>query len=158
MIAFNVWYYSFSPYLANYLSQHRVERNIMKGVLYPLIAILSLSSSVYTAAETYPEIAVLLSGLLASTLIGTFYLGLPLSLLRASIRRLRGRRTQRLLERSLGVALFIGLCGILMGELLSSSPLLVLSTSMTVLTTLFLSAAITSSTISKQITKLFRGV
>ena len=46
MIAFNAWYYSFSPYVANYLAGHWVERTIMKGVLYPLVGTLILSQGV----------------------------------------------------------------------------------------------------------------
>jgi hypothetical protein len=44
MLAFNAWYYSFSPYVANYLNTHWVERTIMKGVLYPLVGMLYLTS------------------------------------------------------------------------------------------------------------------
>jgi hypothetical protein len=151
MVAFNAWYYSFSPYVANYLITHWVERTIMKGVLYPLIGILYLTSNLYSTTSTYPELAALLSGLLASSLIGGFYLGLPMSLLRARVRRLRGLRAQSLLQKLLGVSLLGGMAALLLGEILSSSLLLMVSSATIVLSTLFLSAALTSAKVARRL-------
>lgn len=151
MIAFNTWYYSFSPYVANYLSQHWVERTIMKAVLYPLIGILFLTSRIFAVGSSYPELAALFSGLAASTLIGAFYIGLPLGLIGAKIHRLRRRGIQRLLAKSLTVALLLGLTGLAIGEALLSAPLLIVSTSTIILATLFAAATFTSSTIAKKL-------
>jgi hypothetical protein len=153
MVAFNAWYYSFSPYVAAYLTTHWAERTIMKGVLYPLIGILYLTSNLFASTSAYPELAALFSGLLASSLIGAFYLGLPLSLLRSRIRRLRGIRMQGLLERILAAALVSGIAALVLGEVLSSSIVLLVSSATIVLSTLFLSAAVTSATLSR---KLYR--
>jgi hypothetical protein len=152
MLAFNAWYYSFSPYVANYLNTHWVERTIMKGVLYPLIGMLYLTSNLFVVTATYPEVAALVSGLLASSLIGAFYLGLPFAVLRTRIRRLRGWRTQRSLQKILAAALLIAFGIMLVGEFISSTPLLIISSSTIVLATLFLSAIITSGTIAKRFT------
>jgi len=149
MVAFNAWYYSFSPLVASYLAMHSFERMIMKGVLYPLIGILYLTSVLHTASSGAPEFAVLVSGLLASSLIGTFYLGLPLSLLRAKVGRLRGLRAQRLLERTLVISLLGGIAALTLGEISSSPAVLLLSSSVIVLSTLFLSATWTSEMIVK---------
>jgi hypothetical protein len=154
MVAFNTWYYSFSPYIANYLSDHWVERNVMKGVLYPLIGMLLLSEAVFSATKSNPEIASLLTGLLASTLIGAFYLGLPVSLLRAKVRRLGGWRRQRSLAKLLVAVVLVGVGGMLMGEEFAASTLVILSTSAIVLSTLFLSAAVTSATLAKRVQHL----
>ena len=151
MIAFNAWYYSFSPYVAGYLTTHWVERTIMKGVLYPLIGILYVTSSLYTATSGSPELATLLSGLLASSLIGAFYLGLPLSLLRAKIRRLRGLRVQPLLERILAASLLGGIAALVLGEIFGSPIILLVSSAAIVLSTLFLSAAATSARIGRKL-------
>jgi hypothetical protein len=151
MVAFNAWYYSFSPYVANYLTTHWVERTIMKGVLYPLIGMLFLTSNLYSATASYPELAALASGLLASTLIGAFYLGLPLSLIRAKIRRLRGWRAQRALEKMLVAALLGGTAALLLGEVFTSPIALMLSSAAVVLSTLFLSAAVTSGQIARKL-------
>jgi streptogramin lyase len=151
MVAFNAWYYSFSPYVANYLITHWVERTIMKGVLYPLIGILYLTSNLYSTTSKYPELAALLSGLLASSLIGGFYLGLPTSLLRAKVRRLRGLRAQSLLQKLLSVSLLGGMAALLLGEILSSPLLLMISSATIVLSTLFLSAALTSAKVANRL-------
>ena len=151
MIAFNTWYYSFSPYVAAYLNAHWVERTVMKGVLYPLVGILYLTSNLFSATVAYPEIAVLLSGLLASSLIGAFYLGLPLGVLRARVRRLRNWKGQRMLERALAAVLFGGLATLLFGELISSQSALIISTTTIVLSTLFLSSAIVSKKLSNRL-------
>jgi len=151
MVTFNAWYYSFSPHVAVYLTNHWVERTIMKGVLYPLIGILYLTSNLFSATSAYPELAALLSGLLASSLIGAFYLGLPLSLLRVRFRRLRGLKTQNLLQKLLGISLLGGLTGLLLGEILASPLVLMISSATVVLSTLFLSAALTSAKAAKRL-------
>jgi hypothetical protein len=145
MIVFNAWYYSFSPTVAGYLAGHWVARTIMKGVLYPLIGMLYLTSALYTVTSKVPEFAVLLSGLLASTLIGAFYLGLPLVILRAKVRRLRGHR----LGRVLAFGLLSAIAALLIGECFASETPLMLSSTGVVLLTIFLSATQTSEIIMK---------
>lgn len=151
MVAFNAWYYSFSPYIANYLAGHWVERTIMKGVLYPLIGTLILSQRVFAAVGFYPEFAALLSGLLASSLIGAVYLGLPVGLLRARVRRLGDWRVERLLERLLGLMLLGGVAVLIVGEASALPIVLMVSSATVVLSTLFLSAVATSARISKRL-------
>jgi hypothetical protein len=151
MVAFNAWYYSFSPNVAGYLSTHVVERTAMKGVLYPLIGILKVSSMTFAAASAFPELAAFMSGMVASSLIGAFYLGLPLSLIRARIRRLRGSNAQGLLERLLLGALTVGVAALLVGEFLVSPVLLMLASVAIILSTLFLSAVFTSGRISRKL-------
>ena len=154
MVAFNAWYYSFSPAVAGYLYAHPIERTAMKGVLYPLIGILKLSSLTFTATSAFPEMAALLSGLVASSLIGAFYVGLPLSLIRAKIRRLQGRKAQAMLEKSMALILLGGVAALLAGEILATPALLMISTSIVILTTLFLSAEFTSARISRKLQSL----
>jgi hypothetical protein len=151
MLVFNAWYYSFSPGVASYLNTHWVERTVMKGVLYPLVGILYLTSNLFSATSAYPELAVLLSGLLASSLIGAFYLGVPLGVLRARFRRLRNWKGQGMLERALAAMLFGGLGVLMFGELLASQPALIISTATIVLSTLFISSAIVSKKICSRL-------
>jgi hypothetical protein len=151
MIAFNAWYYSFSPYVASYLNGHLIERTVMKGVLYPLIGILWLSSTTFTTFEAYPEVAVLLSGLQASLLMGAIYVGLPFAIIQSRVRRLRDSRRQRLLQAMLTIVLLSGLAGLGIGELLLIKPLLILSTATIILSALFMAAAITSKEIAKML-------
>jgi hypothetical protein len=151
MLAFNAWYYSFSPGVAAYLNTHSVERTMMKGVLYPLVGILYRTSDVFSATSSYPELAALISGLLASSLIGAFYLGIPLAALRARVRRLRNWKGDGKLERTLAAMLFSGLGTLAFGELFSSQPALIISTTTIVLSTLFMSAAIVSKKLSNRL-------
>jgi hypothetical protein len=151
MLVFNAWYYSFSPGVAAYLNTHWVERTVMKGVLFPLVGILYLTSNLFSATSAYPELAVLISGLLASSLIGAFYLGVPLGVLRARFRRLRNWKGQRMLERALAAMLFGGLGALLFGELFSSQPALIISTATIVLSTLLISSAIVSKKICSRL-------
>ncbi len=144
MIAFNAWYYSFSPQVANHIANNPAESNLMRSVLYPLIGILSLSYGMFSLTRSQPEFGLLISGMLASGLIGAVYFGLPLALLRLSSRPLRNRASKRSVVRSLGVILS-GAIGILaIGELLNSIILLTVASVAIVLSTVSLSAALTS--------------
>jgi hypothetical protein len=151
MLVFNAWYYSFSPGVAAYLNTHWVERTMMKGVLYPLVGILYLTSDLFSATSSYPEFAALISGLLASALIGAFYLGLPLSVLRAKVKRFRNWKGQGIVERVLAAMLFGGLGTLMFGELFSSQPALIISTATIVLSTIFISSAIVSKKICSRL-------
>jgi peptide/nickel transport system substrate-binding protein len=148
MVAFNAWYYSFSPGVANYIRSHWVEQSVMKVVLYPLIGILYLTSNVFTATSAFPELAVLLSGLVASSLIGAFYLGLPLSLIRSKVRRLRRLAA---LEKSFGLVLLGGLATLLIGEAFGLRTLLMISSATIILSTMFLAASVTSGQIARKL-------
>lgn len=151
MLAFNAWYYSFSPSVAGYESTHLVEQTMMRGVLYPLIGILKLSSITFSVANAVPELAALLSGLVASSLIGAFYLGLPLSLVRARVRRLRAFGAQKTLERWLSVMLIGGLSVFLIGELSGLFVLLMISSVAILLSALFLSGTFISGLIARKL-------
>ena len=148
MMVFNAWYYSFSPGVAQYISTHWAERAVMKVVLYPLVGILYLTANVYKETSAYPEIAVLLSGLLASSLIGAFYLGLPLSLVRSKIRRLR---TSVHIEKYLAFTLIGAIALLMAGEVMFSPILLMGSSAVIVLSTLSLSALTTSRRIAAKL-------
>ena len=77
MTAFNAWYYSFSPTIAQYESTSPTARVIAKSVLYPLIGILQISSSTFGLFGFAPEFAALVAGLLAGSLIGLAYFSFP---------------------------------------------------------------------------------
>jgi len=62
MKTFNAWYYSFSPYVADFISKQPLLKEVMKILLYPLIgmmlatAILVLSTLTLTALATTQKI------------------------------------------------------------------------------------------------------
>jgi len=154
MIVFNAWYYSFSPAVASQISTSPTEMMVMRGVLYPLIGILKLSSLTFAAASGVPELAAFLSGMVASSLIGAFYLGLPMSVIRTRIRRLRGSKSQKTAERTLLAILLGGIVTLVVGESLASSSILMISSVTVLLSTLFLSATFTSGRISRKLQSL----
>ena len=78
MTAFNAWYYSFSPAVAQYELQTPAARSLARAVLYPLIGILGLSEMTFVAFGSASEFGALAAGLLAGALIGLTYLALPI--------------------------------------------------------------------------------
>jgi len=72
---FNAFYYSFSPMISRSLVGSQTLREIVKTLLYPLIGILHTSSAIHSLLAFCPEVAVTVSGLIASFLIGLIYLG-----------------------------------------------------------------------------------
>jgi streptogramin lyase len=87
MIVFNAWYYSFSPFVADFIRQNSAARTIAKFALYPLMAILRLGAASFYLFPTNLELGAVLSGLVVSSLIGIVYLTIPLTALLACSRR-----------------------------------------------------------------------
>jgi len=140
---FNSWYYSFSPTIADYLRQHSGTREMMKGVLYLLIGSLAISSDVYSVLAVYPEYATLLSGLMASGMIGAVYMGIPLGFVKRKL-----RLNLRFSIHLSAALLFCGLGGILVGLNLGSTILLMIASSLTVVSSAYGSAALTAEAIA----------
>ncbi len=68
---FNAWYYSFSPTIAGIEEQNPLLQTIIKNSLYPLIGILQISQ---IPTGFGGETGIILTGFIASTLIGTVYM------------------------------------------------------------------------------------
>ncbi len=85
MTAFNAFYYSFSPHVAAYISQHSLVRAGVRITLYPLMGILDVSSKIFELTRFNPEMAVTLSGIFAALGIGVVYVG-PVTLLCQALR------------------------------------------------------------------------
>ena len=150
MVVFNAWYYSFSPFVARSITSSHVEQGIMKVVLYPLVGILALSSDTFALTKGDPEVAVVLSGLEASFLIGAFYLGLPIGFLRAKVKGSTDERSQKLLMKFLVGSLASGIALLWLGEVLMAPQLLMISASTVILSTLALSGTMISSLIASK--------
>jgi hypothetical protein len=89
MTAFNAWYYSFSPAVAKFINDHPATKAPMQVVLTPLLGILTLAQMSYSLVSFNPEIAVVVSGLVAGTLIGAVYAFPVLLALLFGIRKFR---------------------------------------------------------------------
>jgi hypothetical protein len=124
---------------------------VMKGVLYRLVGILKFSSLTFSVASVFPEFAAFLSGIVASSLIGAFFLGVPLGLIRGRVRPLRGSNVQGILQRALAVSLLAGISVLIVGEILVSPALLMIGNATIVLSTLFLSGTYMSGLIARKL-------
>ena len=134
MNAFNLWYYSFSPQVADFIVTHDALRSPVRAVLYPLFSILGFSSATYSAFQSTPELAITIAGIVASGLIGLVYLT-PVSLL--LVRSFKGRKIRiARVVRVLLISLLVTIVLLLLGELAGSFGLIVVAASALVLTTL----------------------
>ena len=79
MVAFNAFYYSFSPTVAQFIREHQTARTVMKFALYPLMGILRIGAAVFNLFPMNHEAGAVASGLLVSSLIGLVYLTGPLT-------------------------------------------------------------------------------
>jgi peptide/nickel transport system substrate-binding protein len=137
MLAFNAFYYSFSPQVASYISSHDYVRAGMKVVLYPLIGILYVTNRLFTALSFNMELAVTVSGVFAASAIGAVYLG-PIVMVISRLSKNRNiSRHQRVLPLIL-ICCAVSIGGILLSELTHQNILLLATTVATVLSSVAL--------------------
>ena len=136
MTAFNAWYYSFSPAVAQYERQTPAARNIAKVVLYPLMGILRLSESTFVAFGSASEVGALAAGLLAGALLGITYLALPLFCILWSFRRrIPAKARTRFVNTTICVFAML-LIGFVISEILALPVIMMISSAGLVLTAL----------------------
>jgi hypothetical protein len=73
MSVFNTWYYSFSPSVAEYERQAPWLQGTVRVLVYPLLGILAISSSVYDSLAFSSELGIVSAGVAASSLVGLIY-------------------------------------------------------------------------------------
>jgi len=151
MVAFNVWYYSFSPYIAQFIASNTFARAVMKVLLYPLIGILHLAAMTYNAFSFSHELAVVMAGLVASALIGIVYFS-PLAILALALLRRYQKTTLKMGQlRMLAIVWVASLVMILVGEVALLPALIMASTVLFVLLTLSLGALAAASALLHRI-------
>ena len=91
MKAFDSFYYSFSPTVASVVACSPALSQMVRILLYPLVAVLHASSMVFDILSFSPELSIIISGILASALLGAIYLA-PLALV-VKLRAIRARRS-----------------------------------------------------------------
>jgi hypothetical protein len=87
MRIFNAFYYSFSPWVARGIASSPALATAARTLLYPLIQILKVSSSIFSVSAKNPELGVVAAGATASALLGLIYVGLPVMGMKHVIRR-----------------------------------------------------------------------
>jgi hypothetical protein len=124
MQVFNSWYYSFSPQIAARVAQSESTKAGLRAALYPLVGALMLSSYSYSLFAAYPEVGVVVSGLVASMLLGAVYLLPAVALLSWRVRRFRSVLPSA--SRALLATTIFGLALIAIGQTLSIIAFLML--------------------------------
>lgn len=91
MTLFNRWYYSFSPSIAKAISENQLAKGIVRISLYPLVTALRVSTEVHAVLQLNGELATVLTGLVAASLLGLVYV-FPLMALLSMARRKKKHR------------------------------------------------------------------
>jgi hypothetical protein len=138
MTAFNAWYYSFSPAVADFIDLHPVIKPPMRVILSPLLGILALAKMSFSVLSVRPDIAVIVAGLVASTLIGAVYAFPVLFVLLLVIQRLSPFTLTTGTLKSLGVSAIAGLYLLVFADVLSLEPVLLLGSVLFVVSLVFL--------------------
>ncbi len=144
MIAFNAWYYSFSPAVAHFINDHPATKAPMQVLLTPLLGILTLAQLSFSAISFNPDIGVIVTGLVASTLIGAVYAFPVLSVLILVLRKIHPFTLSPGVFTFPGGLATTGLVLLVFGGLFSAEPILLAGsvlfiTGLVFLTGLFLS-------------------
>jgi len=151
MKAFNAWYYSFSPYIADSISKQPLLKETMKILLYPLVGILHISALTYSALSFSPELAIVITGLVASGLIGIVYFA-PFSLIiLLCIRRRRKFRLNTSHLKGLTAIWIASMALICLAEATAAQPVMMVATAMLVLSTLTLAALATTQRVIQKL-------
>ena len=149
MNVFNAWYYSFSPKLASEIALNDVLRGFMKIILYPLIGILHLSAISYSLLSFNSEIGVMVAGLIASSLIGLEYFT-PCVLIPCLIKKIK---IPTKILHVLLLILVVSVGCIIVTEMTQWQIVMTFSTTIFVLTTMFLSTLTFTKLLIKSVTR-----
>jgi hypothetical protein len=152
MQVFNAWYYSFSPSVAEFIASNDPIRAPIRVFLYPLLGVLGISTFAYSLFSATPEFAIVMAGLVASSLIGLVYLTLPVLVgMRSLLKRrsIAGISIARISMASLAMALLL----IAVGEFAQSFVLLAVGSSALVLTCIIVVPTLAARVILRTNTK-----
>ncbi len=142
--AFNTVYYSFSPTVADTERTHPLLQETVRAGIMPLLGILQIAKFLTFGND---NLSVVISGILASSLIGAVYLW-PIGLAVKSVRDAKKPNPKIVIAIISGV-LLLTVASIVMGNL----QIIMITTSATVLTFVGLGAIYSSWTIAKILRK-----
>jgi hypothetical protein len=120
-------------------------RTAARVMLYPLIGVLKVGEAAFHLFPTNPEVGAVVSGLVASSLIGVVYFSIPVTALLAYSPRVR--RIAKRLETSASAVLVGALAALPFITAIGAPADLMIATSIIVLTTLAVSALVASQAI-----------
>ena len=139
MKTFNAFYYSWSPYVARAEYENPVLRDFIRITIYPLIYSLEVSRIIAQPFSTIPEFAVLVSGIIASLLIGLIYVS-PILLTIILASRWKKRSLPNIRKYYILLALAFGLLLFSIAEVSSITIVMMLGSAIIVLACIALGA------------------
>lgn len=149
MDVFNAWYYSFSPYVADYERQQPWLQQTVRTSIYPLLGILQASEKAYS---TIPgEYGALSAGFIASSLIGAVYLA-PLAI------SIKGVRKSKFNYKLAACIIAVVSTAVLVAILTGNQTALMVTTSMFVLTIVSISAILSAKGLLKIGSRLLQNI
>ncbi|MEM1538428.1 MAG: CFI-box-CTERM domain-containing protein [Candidatus Nezhaarchaeales archaeon] len=141
MESFNAWYYSWSPMVAEAIAKSQIIKEAVKIILYPLMGILKGSVTfIYPALSFNPELGIIVTGIVISSLIGVTYLTPPLTILLIVLKRRSRKPVKTVGVKALTATWLSSLTLTALSVASSSSVTTMVATAILVLTTLSLSA------------------
>lgn len=140
MKVFNAWYYSFSPSIANFIAGSFSLKLLTRAFIYPLIEILTLASLAYHLFAFNPELAITITGLIASGLIGIVYF-MPIALIMLLPLRHKIFKNEKKILTYAFTLWLISFPIMIIAETFKVELIMKIASSMLVLTTITLSAA-----------------
>ncbi len=135
MKVFNMWYYSFSPKVADFERRYEPIRIVAQYALYPLLGILQITMKFHYLIDFNHEIATITAGFVTSSLIGIVYLS-PLYYLSCLCVCKRYRFPSVNVLRAIILLVLLGLIEIAIGVLYQIPTLVRLGTSQFVISSL----------------------
>lgn len=144
MNVFNMWYYSFSPSVANTEREIPVLQQTIKYAIYPLLSILTVAEKAYFILSG--ESAAVMAGFVTSSMIGFVYFW-PIAYGIGKVSR------RKIDSNVLTSGIIISLIGVVIGILMAEPILLMITTSAFVLTVLSVSSIISARMINRLISE-----
>ena len=141
MNLFNSFYYSWSPYVAKAEENNQLLRGAVKSMIYPLIYSLEFSRRIVQPLSSNPEAAVLISGIIASVLIGLVYIS-PIVVIVSALKLRKDDRWSRLATSYTLRVMAAAIIVFLLAEAILNPPLMMLSSALIVLASMSLGALI----------------
>jgi len=141
MNLFNSFYYSWSPYVAKAEENNQLLRGAIKSMIYPLIYSLEFSRRIVQPLSLNPEAAVLISGIIASVLIGLVYIS-PIAVIISALKLRKDDRWTRPATSYILSIMAAAIIMFLLAEAILNPPLMMLSSALIVLASMSLGALI----------------
>jgi len=141
LYTFNIFYYSFSPKVARLIESDNGLRALCKVALYPLISILEFAARLDGLFSLDREIGVIISGFVASVLIGIVYFS-PIAIILKKISKACGVNLKVRSKEPILTILLSSVVAISVGEAFPSYATMTFATAIFVVATVCLSVLV----------------